>query len=112
MLFRSEEPVVEETEEPVVEETVEPTETPVPARSVMIICEQNEIEIGDTVTLKSVLSGFDGVSVSYCWQWYTQDEEGEWDWRDAPGGSGDSYTYTMTEEMMYREFRLLVTTNE
>ena len=78
-----------------------------------IICENEEIEIGDTVVFRSELSGFEGVSIRFQWQWYVQDEEtGDWDWENAPGGTGDTYTFVMTEELVNREWRLLVSTND
>ena len=73
-----------------------------------IFCDADEIEIGDYVTLRSDLSGFEGASVRFCWQWYVRNDEGDMEWQDAPGGSGDTYTFQMTQELVNTEWRLLV----
>ena len=60
------------------------------------------------MTLCSDLSGFEGASVSFCWQWYVRNDEGDMEWQNAPGGSGDSYTFQMTQDLVNTEWRLLV----
>ncbi len=104
----TEEPTEVPTTTPEETATPEPTATPVVERTVNIYCTASEIEIGDTVVLKSELTGFEGANIQYCWQWYVADANGNMDWRDAPGGSGDTYSFVMTEELVNCEWRLLV----
>ena len=114
----TEEPTAEPTEEPTVEPTAEPTaepaEEPAPVveRSVQIVCLNEEIEIGDEVILVAKLTGFEDASCSLQWQWLVKNEQGEMEWQDVPGATGVRYTYTMTEELVSRQWRVLVEVDE
>ena len=103
------EATIEPTATPEPTEVPEVIETVLPDRSVDIYCDNDVIRIGDTVTLKSEISGFEGVSISYEWQclMIVNDQE-EW----VTCGSGSTYSFTMTEELMDCDWRLLVITNE
>lgn len=105
----TEEPAAEPTVTPEPTEVPEVVETPAPERFVDIYCDNEVIQIGDTVTLKSEISGFDGVSVSYDWQ-CLMDVNGEEEWVSCGGGA--SYSFTMTEELMGCDWRLVIVTND
>ena len=110
----TEEPTAEPTEEPTAEPTAEPAEEPAPVveRSVQIVCLNEEIEIGDEVILVAKLTGFEDASCSLQWQWLVKNEQGEMEWQDVPGATGVRYTYTMTEELVSRQWRVLVEVDE
>ena len=64
------------------------------------------VAIGDTATFTVKAEGAD---ISY--RWYYRDPGATANTRVA-GLNADTYSFTMTEDLMYREFRLLVFTND
>ena len=58
------------------------------------------------------LTGFEDASCALQWQWLVKNEQGEMEWQDVPGATGVRYTYTMTEELVSRQWRVLVEVDE
>ena len=112
-----EEPVIEETEteatpdevveEPVEEAAEEPTAGPeidVSKLSVEIFSTMGDIVLpGDTITLTSKLTGFDGLT--YTLQWQCDNGSG---WADVPGATDGSYSFTADETNINAQWRLEV----
>ena len=112
-----EEPVIEETEteatpdevveEPVEEAAEEPTtglEIDVSKLSVEIFSTMGDIVLpGDTITLTSKLTGFDGLT--YTLQWQCDNGSG---WADVPGATDGSYSFTADETNINAQWRLEV----
>ena len=95
-------------------EAAEPAEEETVARKVRLVCQNKEIAMGDTVTLKAKLTGFDDAEVTIVWQYLdtenvAEDEEPQWVTRQV---GGEKLTFTMTEGMQNVDWRVLVETND
>ena len=122
----TEEPTTEPTEAPTEEPTAEPAEEELLTEEELL--EQPEAEdvayadidvsqlkveiattqgdvvmMGETITLTSVLTGFDGLT--YAMQWQYDDGSG---WKNVDGATGDSYSFIADDNNIYFQWRLEV----
>lgn len=61
---------------------------------------------GDSVTLLGLLSGFDGMDVTFQWQYLADGE-----WVDISGAIGQAHTFTLDTENAFYSYRLVVSTD-
>lgn len=101
----AEEPTEEEVPEQPEAEDVAYADVDVSQLKVEIATTQGDVVImGETITLTSVLTGFDGLS--YAMQWQCNDGSG---WRDVEGATGDSYSFIADDNNINFQWRLEVT---
>lgn len=107
-------PEAEPTTEPTPEPTAVPEATEIPAPfagtvEMRVIGAENGFSIGDTVTMEAILTGFENVAYTLCWEC---SEDGEI-WSSAPGANaGMSYAFTLSEDNAGMLWRVSATVAE
>lgn len=72
---------------------------------VYAVYEGEFLNYGDTITLISVLNGYNGLVYQYQWQEAAVDGE----WYDLPEAKGAAYSFVLTEENALYQWRIAVT---
>lgn len=114
----TEAPQPAEAETPAPEDTLMPSvvivsnpETPAPEatipaaeRHAEIIAEAvGAVRAGDTVTLRAILDGYDGLAVTLTWQ-----AQIDGIWQDVPGATGPTHTFTVDGENAHWAWRVAI----
>ena len=73
-----------------------------------------DLALGDTITLRCVLTGFEGVDCTIQWQKASTDIDGNVNgaWADVPGATGETHSFTLTTDSALTAWRVRVETDD